>query len=157
MGSWMIDILLYISEDRRLGRRGAQPEQITISGKLWNCDQVWLYLREILRQLVSVGPLNTNKFTRLPHNTCSRGLFFEICKPKIITHPSCDLKICNCHFGLVICHQMSRMYGVVLPYTVEIKSIAKATVRPVKYIKASVLHALFSLPIILLTRAGWFT
>ena len=45
--------------------------------------------------LVSVGSLNTTKFTHPPQNT--RGLLFEVGKPKIITYPSCNLKCCICH------------------------------------------------------------
>ena len=39
---------------------------MTFLRKLWNDDQVWLKLGEILRQFVSVGSLNTYKFTHLP-------------------------------------------------------------------------------------------
>ena len=72
-----------------------QPDQITTFlwlylVKLWNDDQLWFYLQEIVCQLVSVEFLNANMFTHLLQNT-GGPIIFEFYKQKIIAYPSCDL------------------------------------------------------------------
>ena len=91
---------VYISEDSCLKWRVAQPELIAhffdfslkSSGEV---NQVWLCLREILRQLVSVGSLNSYKFNHLAQN--ARALFFGVCKPNKLTIPSTGPKCHICH------------------------------------------------------------
>ena len=61
----------------------------------WNDGQVWLYIREILRQLVSVGYLNNSNFTH-PWQNCI-GFLFEFWKTEIMSYPSSDLKSWFCH------------------------------------------------------------
>ena len=93
----MIVFLLFISEDSRHWRKD----------KTWTDYKfVWVFLRQILRQLVSVGSLNTRNFTHPPQNI--RRLPFEFCKPKTMLPQKLNLSSM-----LVICHQRILLYGVI--------------------------------------------
>ena len=64
-----------------------------------------IWMGDILCQLVSMGSLNTIKFTHPPQNT--RGLLFELCNLTFMRPQKL-----NPSPMFLICHQRNRLYGM---------------------------------------------